>query len=96
MATATVTPKRNGKKAAKATTSKPAQKQEVEVQRMAYQGYCIAAGFDRSLVKAQELLKQAKAKDKDGLYRWHLYLVTPNREHAKGTKQARLAAKSAA
>ena len=62
MATATLTPKRNGKKAAKASGSKPV-KAEVEVQRMAYQGYCIAAGFDRSLVKAQELLKHAKAKD---------------------------------
>ncbi len=95
MATATFTLKRNGKKAAKATTSKPA-KAEVEVQRMAYQGYCIAAGSDRSLVKAQELLKQARAKDKNGLYRWHLYLITPNKEHAKDTKQARLAAKAAA
>ena len=63
-----------------------------EVQRMAYQGYCVAVGFDRSLVKAEQMLKAAKAKDKDGLYRWHLYLITPNREHAKGTKQAKLAA----
>lgn len=87
MATATVA-KRIGKKAAKPAMSKPIQKAEVEVQRTAYQGYCIAAGFDRSLVKAQELLKAAKAKDKDGAYRWHLYLITPNKEHAKGTKQA--------
>ena len=82
MATPTITPKRNGKKAAKTITSK-AVKAEVEVQRMAYEGYCIAVGFDRSLVKAQELLKQARAKDKDGLYRWHLYLISPN----KGARQ---------
>jgi len=63
-----------------------------EVQRMAYQGYCIAVGFDRSLVKAEAMLKAARAKDKDGLHRWHLYLITPNREHARGTKQAKLAA----
>ena len=62
-----------------------------DVQRMAYQGYCIAVGFDRSQAKAQQMLEAAKAKDKHGTYRWHLCLITPNRPHAKGTKQARLA-----
>lgn len=96
MATATVTPKRMGKKAAKPASSKPIQKAEVEVERLAYAGYCIATGFDRSLVKTQELLRAANAKDKDGAFRWHLYLITPNRDHAKGTKQARIAAKAIA
>ena len=73
-------------------TSKP----DVEVQRMAYEGYCIAVGFDRSLTKAQAMLAEAKAKDKDGNYRWHLYLITPNKAHGKGTKQAKIAAQSAA
>jgi hypothetical protein len=40
--------------------------------------------------------KAAKAKDKDGAFRRHLYLITPNKEHAKGTKQARIAAKATA
>jgi hypothetical protein len=59
---------------------------------MAYHGYCVAVGFDRSLAKAQKMLEAARVKDKDGTYRWHLYLITPNRPHAKGTKQAKLAA----
>jgi hypothetical protein len=84
MATAAVT------KNAKAKAEKKAVEQP-EVQRMAYQGYCIAVGFDRSLAKAQQMLEAAKAKDKDGNHRWHLYLITPNRPHAKGTKQAKLA-----
>ena len=96
MATATVTPKRTGRKAAKPASSKPIQKAEVEVQRMAYQGYCLAVGFDRSLVKAQEMIKAAKGKDKDGNFRFHLYLLAPTKEHAKGTKQAKIDAKAIA
>jgi hypothetical protein len=48
-------------------------------------------GFDRSLVKAQQMLEAAKAKDKEGAYRWHLYLITPNKAHGEGTKQAKRA-----
>jgi hypothetical protein len=57
-------------------------------------GELLAVGpsFDRSLVKVEEMLKAARAKDKDGNFRFHLYLITPNRDHAKGTKQAKLAA----
>jgi hypothetical protein len=31
---------------------------------MAYQGYCIAVGFDRSLVKAQAILEAANGRDR--------------------------------
>ncbi|HZQ94707.1 MAG TPA: hypothetical protein VFA67_06825 [Candidatus Sulfotelmatobacter sp.] len=55
MATAAVT------KNAKAKAEKKAGEQR-EVQRMAYQGYCIAVGFDRSLAKAQQMLEAAKAQ----------------------------------
>ena len=96
MASATVTPKRIGKKAAKPASNKPIQKAEVEPERLAYQGYCMAVGFDRSLVKAQEMLKAAEGKDKDGSFRFHLYLLAPTKDHAKGTKQARIAAKASA
>jgi hypothetical protein len=40
------------------------------------------------LVKATEVLEAAKGKE--SAYRWHLYLITPNKGHAKGTKQAKL------
>jgi hypothetical protein len=42
------------------------------------------------------MIKAAKAKDKDGAYRFHLYLLAPTKDHAKGTKQARIAAKAIA
>jgi hypothetical protein len=71
MATATVTPKAKNGKARKAVPLP-------DLQRMVYQGYCIAVGFDRSVAKAHKMLEAAQAKDKDGTYRWHLYLITPS------------------
>ncbi len=51
-------------------------------------GYAVAVGFDRSAVKAAAMLKDAAKHGK-----FYALQVLATKDHAKGTKQAKLAAK---